>query len=181
VQTLGDNVTPGDRLPSYTGCYDSTWGDEHFDRTHPAPGDDEYDGYQRGVPTPYEIYFGDKAGAPGRYFYSYDVEVGGERAWHVIVLNSQCALRSENPMDGNVCLYDMVEFIERDLIANAGATCTLAVSHNPRFSSSQTPNVQSQAHLMQGLWQLMHDRGVDVGRAPACLVAGASSRATEPR
>ncbi|HZA20856.1 MAG TPA: hypothetical protein VE889_08415, partial [Actinomycetota bacterium] len=45
VQTLGDNVAPGRRLPSYTGCYDSTWGGEHFDRTNPAPGDEEYDGY----------------------------------------------------------------------------------------------------------------------------------------
>ena len=161
VQTLGDNVSPGDRLPSYTGCYDSTWGGEHFDRTHPAPGDDEYAEYEPGVPPPYEIYFGDKAGPPDRYFYSYDVEVDGTRAWHVIVLNSQCALRSEDTIH-DVCLYDMVEFIERDLIANAGATCTLAVNHHPRFSSSQANPVQRQALLMQGVWQLLHDRGVDV-------------------
>jgi hypothetical protein len=59
VQTVGDNVTPGERLPSFTGCYDSTWGGEHFDRTHPAPGDGEYEEYQTGIPPPYEIYFGD--------------------------------------------------------------------------------------------------------------------------
>jgi hypothetical protein len=161
VQTLGDNVTPGGLMPSYRGCYDSTWGGEHFGRTHPAPGDDEYEGYQPGVPPPYEIYFGDKAGPPGRYFYSYDVEVDGARAWHVIVLNSQCALRSENPQEKVSCLYEMVDFIERDLIANA-AMCTLAVSHNPRFSSSEAPGVQNQALLMQGIWQLLHDRGVDI-------------------
>jgi acid phosphatase type 7 len=162
VQTLGDNVTPGDRLPSYMGCFDSTWGGEHFARTNPAPGDDEYDEYQPGVPPPYEIYFGDKAGPPGHYFYSYDVEVDGAPAWHVIVLNSQCALRSENTEEKVSCLFEMADFIERDLIANAGATCTLAVSHQPRFSSSLGPGVRRDALLMQGLWQLLHDRGVDV-------------------
>ena len=60
-------------------------------RTRPAPGNHDY-----GQPEPapysasaYFAYFGDRAGPPGRGYYSYD-----RGAWHIVSLNSNCMVVS---------------------------------------------------------------------------------------
>jgi hypothetical protein len=90
VQTLGDNASPGFRPSSFNNCYNRNWG-RHKARTHPAAGDDEYDRF--GPPndvqaSPYIGYFGSEAGAPARFFYSYDLPLTNGDSWHVVVLNS---------------------------------------------------------------------------------------------
>ena len=72
-------VTPTQPASGPFPAYDASWG-RLWDRTRPAIGNHEY-------LTPggsaYFSYFGNKAGEPGRGYYSYDLGT-----WHVVVLNA---------------------------------------------------------------------------------------------
>src|SRR5581483_1763676 len=81
VATIGDNAYPDGSAGDYSDCYDPTWG-AFKDRTHPVPGNHDYDVSKA---TPYYQYFGAAAGAPGSGWYSYDVG-----SWHIVALNSNC-------------------------------------------------------------------------------------------
>ncbi len=120
VFTAGDSANPNGSTANYNDCYEPTWG-RHKARTHPAPGDNDYD-------TPgasgYFGYFGTAAGTPGEGWYSYDL--GG---WHIIVLNSNC---SRVGGCGPTSLQG--QWLAADLAANPSA-CILAIHHEPLFSS----------------------------------------------
>lgn len=132
VQTLGDNAYPDGSASSYN-CYDHTWG-RFKSRTHPAPGNHDYDTPNASV---YYSYFGAAAGNPSQGWYSYDLGT-----WHVIVLNSNCT-----KIGG--CWHDSPEerWLRNDLITHP-VQCTLAVMHHPPFTSVAITNDGP----LTGLW-----------------------------
>ncbi len=118
------------RRRSSRDCYGPTWGRE-LARTRPVPGN--HDHLSAGL-AGYLGYFGDAAAPEGTAWYSYDVG-----AWHVIVLDSSCALAGgctpESPQG---------RWLAADLAAS-DALCTLAIWHHPRFSSGEHGNDRSVA------------------------------------
>src|SRR3984885_9855183 len=120
VFTAGDNAYEGGTAEQFAKCYDPTWGRQKG-RTRPSVGNHEF---HSGGATPYFDYFGANAGDPSKGYYSY--ELG---AWHIIVLNSECA-------EVGGCQAGSAEekWLHADLQAHPAA-CTLAYWHKPLFSS----------------------------------------------
>ena len=123
--------------------FDRTWG-RLKDRIRPAIGNHEY---LTEAAAPYFTYFGQPAGAPDRGYYSYDLG-----AWHVIVLNSNCAIVE--------CFTDSAQerWLRADLAAHPDR-CTLAYWHHPRHSSAQQFRENTS---MQPLWRALAEGGADV-------------------
>ncbi len=142
VFTLGDNAYEDGSSSEFARCYAPTWG-RHMSRTHPAIGNHEYGTTDA---AGYFAFFGAAAGVPGQGWYSYDVG-----AWHVIVLNSNCALVG----CGTGSAQD--RWLRADVAATK-AKCTLAYWHHPLFSSG--PHGGEPA--MRSLWQALMDAGADV-------------------
>ena len=142
VFTLGDNAYESGTNAEFRNCYAPSWG-HHKARTRPAPGNHDYNTPGAGG---YFGYFGKAAGDPGSGYYSYD-----RGAWHVIVLNSNC---------GEVrCTVGSRQerWLRADLAANE-RTCTLALSHHPRFSSGMHGDQTS----VLPLWEALYEAGADV-------------------
>ncbi len=147
VQQMPDAVVlaPGDlayengSLKDFARCYDSSWG-KFRDRTWTAPGNHEY-----GTPgaSGYFTYFGERAGVPGKGYYS--VNIG---QWHVVSLNSNIAA-DENS--------EQVAWLRKDL-ANYRATCILAFWHHPRYSSG----LHGSYRRMQTVWEVLHEHGASI-------------------
>ena len=144
VFTLGDNAYDSGTLNEYNNCYDPTWG-RHKSRTTPVAGNHEYVGSQG---DGYFAYFGDAAGDRTRGYYDYRLG-----AWHVIVLNSNCAAV------GGCHAGSPQEQWLRGVLAQTQADCTVALVHHPRFSSSSN---HGSVAAMQPFWQALYDFGADV-------------------
>lgn len=140
VFTAGDNVYPNGAASDYANCYDPTWG-RFKPRTHPAPGNHEYN--TPGA-TGYFGYFGAAAGDPSKGYYSYDLG-----AWHITVINSQITRVAGSAQE---------QWLRADLAAHP-TKCTLAYWHYPRFSSGSTHGSDAS---MQAIWQALYDNGADV-------------------
>ncbi len=119
VFTLGDNVYDHGTAEEFATYYAPTWGVEKA-RTRPVPGNHDYDTPEAAA---YFGYFGSAAGDPAKGYYSYDLG-----AWHVIVLNANCGIVS--------CAFGspQEQWLRGDLDAHL-TTCTVALWHQPRFSS----------------------------------------------
>jgi acid phosphatase type 7 len=139
VFNAGDDAYPRGTAEEFQKCYDPTWG-RFKDRTFPTPGNHEY--YSPNG-APYYAYFGAKAGAPGKGYYSYDL---GE--WHIVALNSN--------IDANIG-SEQEKWLKADLAAHPKA-CTLAYWHHPVFSSGTHGN----APTMKEIWKTLYAAGVDV-------------------
>ena len=149
VYTLGDNVYPRGTAENFRDCYDPTWG-RHKKRTKPALGNHEYYDENYNMTTdagPYFNYFGARAGARGKGYYSYD-----RGAWHVVVLNSNCGMvggcESDSPQG---------RWLRNDL-ANNPSLCTMAYFHRPLYSTGTNvagPDVKP-------FWRMLHDRDADL-------------------
>jgi acid phosphatase type 7 len=137
VAALGDLAYENGTAQEFAGCYEPSWG-RFKARTRPTPGNHEY--HTPGA-APYFAYWGATAGPPGLGYYSY--ELG---AWHVVVLNSNCADVSCAPGS------PQEQWLRADLAAHR-TTCTVAYWHHPRFSSGQ---VGSNSNL-QAFWQVLYD------------------------
>jgi hypothetical protein len=147
VFTVGDHAYPNGKPIEFLKCYDPTWG-RHRKRTHPAPGNHDYDVADAG---PYFDYFGANAGPAGRGYYSYDIG-----SWHIIALNSNPEARSWGAAQERWLIQDL---------SDNPATCTLAYWHHPRFSSGD----KHGDHLhVGGLFRILYDHGT----ATAVLIAG---------
>jgi acid phosphatase type 7 len=120
VFTVGDNAYPAGTKEQFDNCYDKTWG-RVKSRTKPSVGNHEF---HSGGATPYFDYFGAAAGDPSKGYYSYDLG-----AWHIIVLNSECA-----EVGGCNAGSRQEQWLRADLAAHPAA-CTLAYWHKPLFSS----------------------------------------------
>jgi hypothetical protein len=142
VYTVGDNAYPNGTDAEYNNCYGPTWG-RHKARTRPAVGDNEYN--SSSVAAGYFNYFGAAAGNPNEGYYSYDVG-----SWHIIVLNSNCS-----NVGGCSASSPQGQWLQADLAANP-RTCTLAIFHEPLFSSS---GVDAD---MRDFWAPLYAAGADI-------------------
>jgi len=120
VFTAGDNAYEEGTAEQFAKCYGPTWG-RHKNRTRPSVGNHEF---HSGGATPYFDYFGANAGDPKLGYYSYDLA-----AWHIIVLNSECA------QVGGCNQGSSEEKWLRAELKDHPAACTLAYWHKPLFSS----------------------------------------------
>ncbi len=129
-------------LANFRAGYDPTWG-RYAPIVRPVPGNHEY-----GTPdaSGYFDYFGAAAGPRGKGWYSYDVG-----AWHVVALNTNC--HAVSCTAGS----EQERWLRADLAAHP-RTCTMAVFHQPRFTSSPRGSDPG----LTPLWQALHDAHVDV-------------------
>ncbi|HEU0116508.1 MAG TPA: metallophosphoesterase, partial [Thermomicrobiales bacterium] len=158
VAALGDLAYDFGSPDQFHYCYDRYWG-AFKSQTYPAAGNHEY--YDNCNPhsvacdaAPYFAYFGNRAGAPGAGYYSYDY--GG---WHIVVLNSNGSEPSGDACGWIACngKSPQGQWLKQDL-AHDTAKCTLAYWHHPRFSSGahgDNPEVQP-------FWKKLAKAGVDV-------------------
>lgn len=149
VFTLGDNVYPYGSTANFRDCYDPTWG-KYKKRTKPSLGNHEYYDANYNMTTeagPYFDYFGARAGARGKGYYSYD-----RGAWHIVALNSNCGMvggcESDSPQG---------RWLRNDL-ANNPSRCTMAYFHRPLYSTGT--NVAGQD--VKPFWSMLHDRKADL-------------------
>ena len=118
----------------------------HHEQARPTPGNHDY---LSTAANPYFAYFGDKAGAAGAGYYSYEVGT-----WHVVVLNSEIVVLSEfSDLDRKA----QEDWLKKDL-KDKPKPCTVAYWHEPRFSSGWHG---SEARL-QPIWQILYDANVDL-------------------
>lgn len=139
VFTAGDNAYENGAAADYANCYNPSWG-RHKSRTHPAPGNHEYN---TAGAAGYFGYFGAAAGDPSTGYYSYTLG-----AWHIVVLNSNLAMNAGSTQE---------TWLRADL-AGHPATCTLALWHHPRFSSG----LHGSSTAVQPLWEALYAAGADV-------------------
>ena len=132
---------------NYPGCYVDTWG-RHKAITRPMAGNKDY---INGNLDHYFRYWGAAAGdAPGAY-YSFDV---GQN-WHVVVINSNNTFVPTNSESA-----PQVAWLRNDLLLNT-KPCIAAFMHHPRFFSSTTPNVSTEAGSLRPVWDELYKHGVE--------------------
>lgn len=127
VFALGDEQYGGATPAQFTQSYDPTWG--RFKAiTYPILGNEDY-----GTPgaAGYFNYFGPLVwNNPGGY---YSFNLG---SWHVVALNSEC---NEPGVGGCGVGTPQEHWLLSDLAANR-SPCTMALLHEPRFSSGNNGN-----------------------------------------
>lgn len=141
IAVLGDAQYDRGTGAEFAGSFARTWGGLRA-RLHPAVGNHEY---LTARASGYFSYFG-AAAAPPNGYYSYDVG-----AWHVVVLNSNCAFVSCAPGSAQE------SWLRADLAAHP-ARCTLAYWHHPRFTSGFHGNDLTVAPL----WNALYGAGADL-------------------
>jgi len=144
VFAVGDLAYPDGSDEQFAKCYGPTWG-RFKERTRPAPGNHEY---RQGGASGYARYFGAPAGEASRAYYSYDLG-----AWHIIVLNSECAA-----VGGCEATSPQGQWLHKDL-AQHPVNCTLAYFHIPLFSSGAKHGNDAE---MKPLWQALYAGGADI-------------------
>jgi acid phosphatase type 7 len=149
VATFGDNAYPSGQqgvTNDYPRCFAPSWGRPRImSALHTSPGNHDYDS---GSGDPYFNYFGERAGPPGKGYYSFDV--GG---WHIISLNSE--LYFENPYSDLAKAQE--DWLRNDLQQHR-TKCALAFFHRPLFSSGTNGGTT----LVQNLWGILYNGGVDL-------------------
>ena len=153
VFTLGDNSQEGGSAAMYANCYGPKWG-VHKARTRPtvgghdleiAPIGQAYLDYFREQLEP----FGPTATDITKLYYSYDVG-----SWHVVVLTSECYFNRLPGCDPT----QMEQWFAQDLAASS-AECTIAMWHEPRWSSGA---IHGNTTYVQPLWSIAYEAGVDI-------------------
>jgi hypothetical protein len=143
VFTLGDNVYPNGTATQFANCYDPTWG-RHKARTKPTLGNHDYN---TNGSSAYFNYFGPRAGARGKGYYSYD-----RGSWHIVALNSNCEKVGGCGIDS-----PQGRWLRNDL-ANNPSQCTLAYFHHPLYASGTSSN----APEVKPFWNILYNRGAEV-------------------
>ena len=154
VATFGDNAYPLGTAQQFNDCYDPAWGAAR-NRTRPSVGTHDYGEAQGGSLAGYTGYFastlalmGPSASDPSRAYYSYDIG-----AWHVVVLNAACFYYAPGCSE-----LGQEQWLRRDLTTRPAA-CTLAIFHNPLFTSS---SVHTGDPRMQRYWNALYEHGADL-------------------
>lgn len=160
--TFGDEATAAllDRLPGvvvpdgdlvyedatssdFDNCYDPSWG-RHKARSRPASGAHEY---RTPDAAGYFGYWGAAAGQAGEGWYSYDLG-----SWHVVSLSSEC-----EQIGGCGAGSPEETWLHADLQRNR-AQCTIAILHEPRFSSGAE---HGDNGTYQAFWEDLYAAGVE--------------------
>lgn len=132
---------------NYPGCFVDTWG-RHKPIMRPMPGNKDY---INGNIDHYFRYFGAAAGeAPGGY---YSLDAG--EFWHVVVINSNNTF-----VPTNSDAAPQVAWLRNDLLLNT-KPCIAAFMHHPRFFSSTTPNVSTEAGSLRPVWNELYKHGAE--------------------
>ena len=149
VVTIGDNAYPSGLEGArnyFPRCFGPSWGTPRIMSViHPSPGNHDYDS---GSGAPYFEYFGERAGPPGKGYYSFEA---GD--WHVISLNSELYFGRGSPAEAR----EQEDWLRKDLSAHR-KPCTLAYFHRPQFSSGSHKGTPE----MQALWSILYDADVDL-------------------
>jgi calcineurin-like phosphoesterase family protein len=141
--SLGDNSNDSGTAENYTNCYDPTWG-RLKGRTHPVMGNHDQIADPQG--GPYFAYFNGQTGDYGHY----SLDLG---SWHIIVLNSNCAVGGQGCGPGT----PQETWLRSDLAATQ-KKCILAIWHTPLFTSgTQSPNLG-----MKTFWQDLYAAHADL-------------------
>jgi hypothetical protein len=138
IFTAGDNAYMHGRMEDFRNCYEPTWG-RHRGRTHPVPGNHEYESGGSG----YFSYFGASAGASGLGYYSFS-----EGAWRVIALNSEVPSGAGSAQ---------MTWLLSELSAKPSA-CTAVIWHRPLFSSGRNGDNPD----MRDVWRALYEFNVDL-------------------
>jgi hypothetical protein len=146
VIPVGDLAYEYPTAADYDNCYDPTWGRQRA-RSRPIPGDHDYSDGRTNAQA-YFAYFGALAGDPTKGYYSYNLG-----SWHVIELNTMCS-----KVGGCQAGSTEERWLRADL-ASSVAGCTLAVMHEPRFSSG---NIHGSSTEWQPFWQALYDYNADL-------------------
>ena len=149
VFTLGNNAYPNGSATDFALCFGPSWGDSTkliMKNIRPSPGNHEH---LSGSDAPYYRYFGSRAGAPSKGYYSYNVG-----AWHAIVLNSEIMVNSGFTDAERQAQED---WLTADLKSNT-QKCTLAYWHHPRFSSGW----HGTDPRLGPFWELLYAGGADL-------------------
>ena len=124
IFTAGDNAYDNGSATDFSACYGPTWGRVNDRTLLPAPGNHDW---QTVGAAGYVGYFGAAVATPQSTTW-YSTDLG---AWHVIVLDSGC-----DNVGGCDAGSAQGRWLARDLAAST-AHCTLAIWHQPRFSSGE--------------------------------------------
>ncbi len=144
VFTLGDNAYEQGTAQQFRDCYGPGWG-RVLDRTAFAvAGNHDYGTPQAAA---FKAYFGAAAVRDGVTWFSADVG-----AWHVIVLDADCG-----QVGGCGPASTQGRWLRADLAAST-ARCTLALWHQPRFSSGIHGNDATVAPF----WDALYAAGADL-------------------
>jgi hypothetical protein len=143
VIALGDEQYQAGTVPEFQSSYGTSWG--RFKAiTHPVPGNHEY--LTNGA-AGYLAYFGAEAEPAGRTWYSFDLG-----AWHVVALDANCSkIGGCGPSSAEGA------WLAADL-ASSRAACTLAVWHQPAFSSASQGGLTASLPL----WRAVVQGGADL-------------------
>ncbi len=142
VFTAGDDAYQKGTALQFERCYGPTWG-QFRSRTYPVIGNHEMKTPQG---APYFAYFGPTAGTPGRAWYSYQAGT-----WHVVVLNGNCSFVGCGRGSAQL------RWLQRDLAAHPGG-CTLAIWHQPRFTSG----VHRSDPKFIPFWDALYHAGAEI-------------------
>jgi hypothetical protein len=150
---LGDEQYENGTASAFAKSYIPAFG-PYLSISHPVVGNHEY---RTGGAAGYFAYFGARAGAPGKGYYSFDLG-----AWHLIALNSNCGEVSCGKGSAQET------WLRDDLAAHPGQ-CVLAYWHAPRWShgaehgdySGVAPFVQDLYDAHAELILSGHDHGYE--------------------
>jgi fibronectin type 3 domain-containing protein len=156
VLPLGDSQYDSGTTAEYSGSYDPTgWGTKKS-ISRPSTGNHEY---RTPGATDYYAYFGPNAGDPQMGYYSWDVPVPNAAAWHMIALNSECAVLGGGSISAGCGAGSSQEvWLRADLAAHPNQ-CIVAYWHRPRFSSSTTT---PSSTTYTAFWNDLYSAGADV-------------------
>ena len=139
VATLGDTAYEDGTTQQLEECFGGSWGGVKDRIRFAVTGNHDIhtDGGE-----PLRAYMGSAAARDGRTWFSDDLG-----AWHVVVLDSNCGFL------GDLCgsESDQVRWLREDLAAS-GARCTIALMHQPRFSSGQHGDSQAVGSFWDELY-----------------------------
>ena len=142
VLALGDLQYDDGAPAKYAASYAPTWG-RFASITYPTPGNHDYG---TGDLAGYRGEFGSRAGPPDATWYS--AALG---PWRLIVLDANCGAVSCSAGSPQAV------WLEAELAAHPDV-CTIAIWHQPRFSSGW----HGDDTAMQTLWAVLADHHVDV-------------------
>jgi hypothetical protein len=145
VFALGDLAYLNGEETDFAKAYDPAWG-RFRSRTLPVVGNHDYYTTEGAA---YFNYFGPAAGDPSKGYYSLDLG-----AWHIVVLNGECAR-----IAGGCGIGSPEEVWLKNDLATHTQPCTLAMWHEPMFTS--TPAVTPETDMLP-MWQDLYDAGADL-------------------
>lgn len=145
IAALGDMAYEDGTTAELNDCFGSSWGPVKDRIRFAVTGNHDVhtdDG------APMYAYMGSAATRDGRTWFSDDLG-----AWHVIVLDGNCGLLANHCSTRS----DQATWLRDDLAASQ-AMCTVALLHQPRFSSGQHGDDRG----VQALWDALYAGGADL-------------------